>query len=282
MRATSDGGWSDEDGLNPTTAGHSQIDDITVTHLDGTDIENFEGAGPYEWNPEKAPFAGFFGKFFSRVTDLDPCRDAESPVMGFVDDGTPPSNPSYTGTGTGGTTSDNWSYGVPGGWVTNYNGGLSLGALSSRNEFWSPPIQFDLPGPADDGIDFAGLFYKVSVYEHLPLTSGNFWQWHVRGSTDGGVNWSPWANRSFVYFSGTPRWVAISCRLGRRTCSSVCCGGTTRRSSPSRARTQRLRRSWTTSVFRSIGSRARPSRAETSICSTMALPRVAPPVSRVR
>jgi hypothetical protein len=207
MRATSDGGWSDEDGLNPTTAGHSQIDDITVTHLDGTDIENFEGAGPYEWNPEKAPFAGFFGKFFSRVTDLDPCRDAESPVMGFVDDGTPPSNPSYTGTGTGGTTSDNWSYGVPGGWVTNYNGGLSLGALSSRNEFWSPPIQFDLPGPADDGIDFAGLFYKVSVYEHLPLTSGNFWQWHVRGSTDGGVNWSPWANRSFVYFSGTPRWV---------------------------------------------------------------------------
>ena len=208
IRANSDVAWSDEDGFNPTFAGHSQIDDITVTSSAGVDVENFESAGPiFKWNPVKGPYGGFFGKFFARVTDLDPCRDSATPVMGFVDDGTPPTNPTYVGPGTGGTTSLNWSYGVPGGWVVNYNGGVSLGVVSCRNEFWSPAIAFDLPGTADDGADFAGLQYQVSVYEHLPLTDGQFWQWHVRGSTDSGANWSPWASRNFVYFSGTPRWV---------------------------------------------------------------------------
>jgi hypothetical protein len=208
IRATSDVAWSDEDGLNPTFAGHSQIDDITVTSSAGVDFENFEGPGPiFKWNPVKGPYGGFFGKFFARVTDLDPCRDSATPVMAFVDDGTPPSNPTYVGPGTGGTTSLNWNYGVPGGWVVNYNGGVSLGVVSCRNEFWSPAIAFDLPGTDDDGPDFAGLQYQVSVYEHLPLTDGQFWQWHVRGSTDNGANWSPWASRNFVYFSGTPRWI---------------------------------------------------------------------------
>jgi len=208
FRATSDGAWSDEDGLAPTEAGHSQVDDITVTHSDGVDFENFEGAGPYLWVPEKAAFAGFFGKFFPLVTDLDPCRDSISPVMGFVDDGTPPSNPAYVGPGTGGTTSTNWSYGIPGGWVTNYNGGVSAGSVSAQNEFWSPPVEWDLASTTgDDDPEFSGFGYSISAYEHLPLTDGMFWQWDVRGTTDNGASWSTWSNRNLVYFSGTPRWV---------------------------------------------------------------------------
>jgi hypothetical protein len=212
MRFASDGAWSDEDGLWPTN-GAAQVDDISVTWGDGSSFEDFESPGPYEWRPNKAPFVGDFSKVFARITDLDPCRDNNSPVMGFVDDGSEVNNadsaaliPGYP-TSTGGTLSLNWSYGVPGGWVVNYNGGLTFGMRSLDNAVVSPPIAWDLPGPEDDGIDWAGAILRFDVYEHLNLIDGMFRNWSIRSSEDGGSTWSEWRDRNFVYYSATPRWL---------------------------------------------------------------------------
>lgn len=216
MTATSDGAWSDEDGLWSTDAGLAQVDDITVTYNDGAPkaaqvvFEDFEGAGPYAWVPEKAPFAGYFGKVFGAATDNDPCRENITPTFGFMDDGTGPFNASYSGTGTGGTTSINWSYGVAGGWVVNYNGGISLGTLDLDNEIYSPEIDWDLPGTEDDGAQVAGAFIRTSIWRHLPLGNGMFYQWSVRARDSVTGIWTAWANRNFVYYGGgTGDWLNI-------------------------------------------------------------------------
>jgi len=219
MLATSDGAWSDEDGLWATDGGHSQVDDITVTWDDGNkttivDFEDFEGTPPYLWQPQKAPFAGYFGKVLSLVTDLDPCVENVTPVYGFIDDGTPPSNPSYVGTGTGGTTSINWSYGAAGGWVVNYNGGVSLGLIDLANELLSPEIDWDLPGTDDDDPAVAGAVLRFDVWRHLPLLNGMYWGWSVRGRDGNTGVWGPWGDRSFVYYGANPRWVNFQGAVG--------------------------------------------------------------------
>lgn len=208
LRVTSDGGFSDEDGYWPTD-GAAQVDDITVTYADGgpqSSFEDFEGAGPYAWIPVKGPYAGDFAQVFPVATDLDPCVDNATPFWGFMDDGSGPFNPDYTGTGTGGETSAVWSYGVPGGWIVNYTGGVSGGWENLSNQIVSPPIAWDLPGPADDDPDLQGALLRFDVWNHTPLSNGIFWSWFVRSSIDNGSTWTDWRNRSFVYFSQLERW----------------------------------------------------------------------------
>jgi hypothetical protein len=205
MRVTSDVAWSDEDGLYPSN-GAAQVDNIAVTSHLGTATENFSGplAGQL-WKAQKSPYAGDFGKVFARAGDLDPCREDITPLLGFMDTNGIPNNPSYVVTGTeSGTTSLNWNYGVSGGWVVNYNGGISLGALQLDNEWWSPEIVWDLAGTADDGADIAGAFYRASVYRHLPLANGMFYQWQVRGRDANTGVWGSWGDRGFVYYSSVP------------------------------------------------------------------------------
>jgi hypothetical protein len=204
----SDGAWSDEDGLWPTNAGLAQVDDITVTYNDGATktaqnvFENFQGDPPYAWMPEKAEFVGEFSKTFFELSDNDPCTDNPTPLMTFIDDGTPPSNPDNNPpVSTGGETSGTWSYGVQGGWVVNYNGGLTFGNLALRNEVWSPPFVWDLPcTTADDDIFYAGSVVRFTVWRHLPLANGMFYLWHVRYSTDNQATWSAMVDRNFVYY----------------------------------------------------------------------------------
>jgi hypothetical protein len=212
LAATSDGAWSDEDGLNPSK-GLAQVDNIVVT-IDGAPsaVEDFD-VGPFQWNPQKSPFAGDFSDTFTGMTDIDPCRENNSGVIGFIDDGDGPYNPTYFGTGTGGTTSDNWTgtYGIAGGWVVNYNGGLSAGSLDLDNEWWSPAIAWDVDTgvvDASDDAEVAGAFIRFSIWRHLPLLNGLFYQWEVRGHATGG-NWSSWANRNFVYYGNDGDWINI-------------------------------------------------------------------------
>jgi hypothetical protein len=202
---SSDGAWSDEDGLWPTS-GAAQVDDITVTTLAGATFDDFE-SGFGNWTPDKAPFAGDFADTYARMTDLDPCNENTSPVVAFVDRGQTVNNadsasaiPGYP-TSTGGTTSANWSYGFPGGWVINYNGGLSFGEVSMSNEVWSREIDWDLPGTADDSAEISGAIVAFDVWQHLPLGNGMFYVWHVR-STQDGVAWTAWQDRNFVYYGG--------------------------------------------------------------------------------
>jgi hypothetical protein len=209
MRVTSDVAWSDEDGLHPSN-GAAQVDNITITTHSGAKVENFQGPlNAQLWKAEKSPYAGDFGKVFARAGDLDPCREDITPLLGFMDTGAVPNNPSYAGTGTGGTTSLTWNYGITGGWVVNYNGGISLGSLQLDNEWWSPEVVWDLPGTADDGVDVAGMFYRASVYRHLPLNNGMFYQWQVRGRDSGTLVWNSWGDRGFVYYSSVADWLNI-------------------------------------------------------------------------
>lgn len=206
LRVTSDGAWSDEDGLFPTK-GAAQVDNIRVDfngaivtqHGDGIATMEDLGGGVFDtegWTPFASDFAGDFTKIVPQLTDLDLCRSNESPQIGFMDDGTPPNNAPLSS--TGGTTSTNWSYGVEGGWVLNYNGGLSLGVTSLDNEWWSPEIEWDdVTTTGDDGL-VGGAFIRFDTWRHLPLLNGFFYTWHVRSND--GVDWTPWRDRNFVYY----------------------------------------------------------------------------------
>ena len=210
LRVSSDCCWSDEDGLYDSN-GAAQVDNISVSSSEGVDFEDFEGSAPFLWQPVKAPFAGLFAQIFARVADLDPCRENETPVLGFIDDGTPASNPGgvlWTGEPIPslGTTSPTWNYGVSGGWVVNYNGGLSAGSLQLSNDVWSPEFDWDQPGVDDDGSDVAGAFLRFDVYEHLPLLNGIFFTWHVRGQANGTGVWDDWRDRGFLYYGLSTEW----------------------------------------------------------------------------
>jgi hypothetical protein len=209
--ASSDGAWSDEDGLFPSSAGAAQADDITVTTSDGESFTEFE-LGFGDWRPDKSQFVGDFSAFYPSFDDLDPCRSNRTPVVAFVDRGQElcaedclPDSPSNTG----GSTSPNWYYALPGGWVVNYNGGLTFGAATLDNQIWSPEIAWDLPGTADDDPGTNGLILNFDVWEHLPLLNGLFFRWEVRSAqtASGDVYWAGWRSRSFVYYGSVPRWI---------------------------------------------------------------------------
>jgi hypothetical protein len=205
---TSDGAWSDEDGLWPTAAGAAQVDDITLVTSQGVFNEGFEGAGPYLFNPDKGAFAGDFADVYPRITDIDPCRDNTSPVIGMIDTGQIIRNgPGVNGdTSTGGSNSPGINYGVVGNYVTNYNGGLSFGEVNLTNEIWSPEIIWDLPGTGDDDIEISGAFIRWTGWTHLPLGNGFFYLWHVR-SAQPGSPFDTWTDRNFVYYGGgVPTW----------------------------------------------------------------------------
>ena len=209
VRVISDVAYSDEDGLYPSR-GAVQIDNIRVffngqpaTAVAGGDgLATFEDLGIEDdtegWAPVSAAYAGDFAKVLIQLRDIDPCRQNLSPMLAFIDDGTPPANaPNQT---TGGSTSPNWDYGVIGGYVVNYTGGISdLGDVPLTNEWWSPEILWDDPNSTeDDGLE-GGALVRFTVWQHLPLDNGMFWVWHVRSKSVGG-EWSPWRDRGFVYY----------------------------------------------------------------------------------
>lgn len=207
---TSDGAWSDEDGLWPTD-GAVQVDNVQVRfngslvlqHGDGTASFEPAGGGNFDtdgWEPVSSEFAGDFGKVFPQLKDIDPCRTDLTPQIGFIDNGQPANN--GNGQSTGGSTSSSWSYGLTGGWVVNYTGGLTFGAQGLANEFWSPEIAWDDPSTTGDNSISGGAFTRFDVWQHLPLLNGMFWVWHVRSFPDAEGNWTSWQDRNFVYYGG--------------------------------------------------------------------------------
>ncbi len=216
IRFQSDGAWSNQDGLWPTSGGAVQVDDITVSWNDGvgpqTAFEDFE-SGAFTvatgaWHPQKSVFAGDFAQILPRLNDIDPCQEDITPLLMFIDQNQVVGNassaaliPGYP-TQTGGATSINPSnsYG-PGGYVVNFNGGLSQGQVRLWNMAWSPEITWDLPTTADDGVDFAGARMRFDVWRDLQFIDGMFYFWQVRSSVDG-VAWKDWADFNTVYYGG--------------------------------------------------------------------------------
>jgi hypothetical protein len=206
IRVESDAWWSDEDG-HWDTDGAIQVDDIVVEWTDDgssqQNVETFESNGPHAWVAASSPFAGDFSKVFPRFQDIDPCAENTTPVMTFIDDGTPPRN-DILGRSTGGSLSPNWSYGVPGGWVVNYDGGLSYGSVGLRNGVISPPIAWDVPGECDDGEGFRWMGVEVDWWLHTPGSVLGIIGW--RWSTDGGASWSSVSTFN-LYPLGSGSWI---------------------------------------------------------------------------
>lgn len=208
LRVDSDGGWSDEDGLYDSAAGAVQLDDIVLTTSEGTSFEDFEGPGPYLFVPQRAWFAGDFAELYSGFQDIDPCRANQTPMAGFIDYGQQVRNgPGVNGlTSTGGSTSPGITYGIPGNWVTNYTGGLTLGAVSIHNGITSPEIWWDLPGPEDDDPAIAGLEVRFDVWQDLPLLNGIAFGFEIRGAGPGEPFVNDWAWNRGWYLSSAPTW----------------------------------------------------------------------------
>ncbi len=195
IRFTSDGAWSDEDGLWPTNRGASQVDDITVT-VNGNLVnsENFESGTPGAWVQILDTGVGDFAELYTNLGDLDPCRTNWTPQVAFIDDG-------IVVPGTGGTVCITWCYG-PSGYIVNNTGGLEGPDFYINNLIKSPALTW--PANAD------AAYVVFEVYRHEELGANNVWpgmfyQWHVR-STDTGdpadLEIAPWRNRNFVQYGG--------------------------------------------------------------------------------
>ena len=197
FEAQSDGAWSDEDCMWPTS-GHTQIDNISVSGSNGlpATLDDFEsGMAASNWQLEFPQSVGDFAKIWPHLTELDPCRENRSCQVAFIDDG-------VVVPCTGGTLGTNWTYG-PGSYTHNLTGGCAGPTEHARNEIWSPAVEYADGAGNPLHATHEGAFLEFDVYEHLPINNGMFWVWHVSASDDGGLTWSPWQDRNFVYYGFT-------------------------------------------------------------------------------
>ncbi|UCH85235.1 MAG: hypothetical protein JSW50_05975, partial [Candidatus Latescibacterota bacterium] len=197
-RFTSDGAWSDEDGLWPTAEGAVKLDDITVVCQNGPsyfhDFES-EACGDTQtldgfWRGETAPAFGDYARLVhgSSVVQEDPCFIVRSCIWVFFDDPL----------------------------ITNYAcGGWPLqGAMPYRdwdeelfmdNEIWSPWIP-----NAGSGTEYILSFL---TYRDLPLDNLQFYTWYVRAKGLEGCP-SAWDNPNFVYYGGQKDWLRTHFQAG--------------------------------------------------------------------
>jgi hypothetical protein len=192
FNATSDGGWSDSDCYWPT-AGHSQIDNISVSGDNGVaaDYEDFEsGLAGSDWKIAFPTGVGDFSKVWPSLGSLDPCTINTSPQFAFIDDGEVELCGGAGGLGTLGAAGH--QYGVLDGWAVNLLGGCAGETEHLNNEIWSP----ELAWPTGD---YVGAEYSFAAYPDLPLGNGLFYVWHVN-SKDITDNWTGWQDRNFVYY----------------------------------------------------------------------------------
>ena len=208
FRFTSDGAWSDEDGLWQTD-GAIIVDDITInTWVDGipaeSNTEDFEPAPAGSntagiWTGRKAPAFGDYASLYPGVAvwQEDPCFNNMSFFWGFFDD---PMVTDYychrpnplPGQGAMPYATADWVY--------------------MHNEIWSP--LFDNTGSGDD--------YRLSflVYRDLGLDRMQFYIWHVRSWKDpdgaGPLPSCPgvWKDFNFVYYGWQMDWHRSSFQIG--------------------------------------------------------------------
>jgi len=194
IRVTSDGAWSDEDGLWETD-GACQVDDIIVS-VDGVvvDSEDFEDQVSDNWLPDLLPGVGDYAALYLNLQDLDPCRSNFSSQVAFVDDG-------VVVPGTGGSPGQTWRYG-PGGYIVNNTGGQAGPDYYINNAIFSPPLEWP------DGAEACYIQYEIFRHEELgsyAVWPGIFYQWHVYSVSTGDPDdlyRATGQNRNFVQYGG--------------------------------------------------------------------------------
>jgi len=194
IRFTSDGAWSDEDGLWATN-GACQVDDIQVT-VNGVLVEDedFEDGLAQNWPSVIAPSVGDYAQLYINLQDEDPCRTNLSSQVAFIDDG-------IVVPGTGGSDGQTWRYG-PGGYIVNNTGGPAGPDNYINNLIKSPVLEW----PA--GAEACYVEWETFRHEELgdfAVWPGMFYQWHVRSVNTGDpadLEDAVWVNRNFVQYGG--------------------------------------------------------------------------------
>lgn len=199
---TSDGAWSDQDGLWPTD-GAVIIDSLTLSDESGVlSFQNFEAEpdGAHQtndghWQASGMLEYGDFSGLFPGITLVqeDECTFNSSAVWGFFK-----SSPDDYGCGghpdqaavpfsTEGETASQWD------------------DLYIDNEIWSPLIdwthdRYGTPVPATVNV----AYLEFDVYKDLPLENLVFYNWRVRGVVGGCAQ--KWQDNNYVYYGGEKAW----------------------------------------------------------------------------
>jgi len=182
FRFTSDGAWSDEDGLRDSD-GAFIVDSITVSDDDGPiDFEDFEASsvGATEagiWSAYAGDAFGSYALLANNLLDSDPCNDNNGTLVAFFDVSGPYPEP-----------------GLPATPFCKGPGGIS--APCQDEEIVSPPIDLtrystscddnqdaDIPPSALPGL--GGVELRFSAYYDLPLENLVFATWRFRSIENG-------------------------------------------------------------------------------------------------
>jgi hypothetical protein len=200
FRFTSDGAWSDEDGLY-NSDGACIVDSIRVSDSGGySNFENFEsapiGAGRSGlWEAKPGPAFGLHSglMYALSIGDRDPCNsNFSTQIVFFI--GAPHPSSSYPGLydtpfceGPGGIEDPCQDEAVVSPIIdlTKYSTGC--------NSFQDGTI------PEGDLPSLGGLRLKYTVYVDNPLNNLVFWNWHIRGFSPSGCPW-PWEGEDVIYY----------------------------------------------------------------------------------
>lgn len=201
---TSDGAWSDQDGLQ-NTDGAFVVDSITIADITGTlDFEDFESASVGDksangnanaiaWNGDvESPF-GMFSGIENNLQDKDPCGDNfAGQVVFFV--GSPYPSSSY-----------------PGLFDTPFCLGAGGVEAPCQNELIISPIldmtmystncdeNQDAAIPPADLATMGGALLRFTCYRDIPLANLIFYVWHVRNIDEFDCP-GQWQDRNYVYY----------------------------------------------------------------------------------
>jgi len=211
FRFTSDGAWSDQDGLWPTDGGvildNIQLDVWNGSVPTASDFEDFESWFPGVnnmagsiWTGKEAPSFGDYAALYPGVTvhQEDPCVFLPSLLIGFFDD---PIRVSYL---------CHEPDPLPNQGVIPFG---PINDLYMDNEVWSPVF-------ANTGV---GDQYRLHfwVYRDLPLTNLVFYNWAIRAwndpDGDGPLPLCPGAWQRFGgtgYFGGQRDWLRTTFEVG--------------------------------------------------------------------
>ena len=206
---TSDGAWSDQDGLW-NTDGAAIIDEITVSDASGLlDYENWEDepldatvSGSRFWFAATAEAQNSYAGLACSLIDRAPCGENTGTQIVFFDGSTIPS-PDY-----------------PGLFVTPFceNGGGTEAPCQNEHVI-SPVIAIDrYSSGRDENQDLAippeaipnlgGTVLRFCVMRDLPLNNLVFYQWHIREIIDGCP--SDWKTRDFIYYGSDGDYAQFS------------------------------------------------------------------------
>jgi len=196
---TSDGSWSDQDGLW-NTDGACIVDNITVSdEASYHDFQDFESAsvGAHRagiWIADKGVAYGKCSGLKSNLADRDPCGDNYGTQIVFFLSSGPRPAPGYPGLyetpfckGSGGTE-------APCQHEVVYSPVIDLTKYSTAcNRFQNGTI------PPGDLPQLGGTLLRFTVYPDLPLPNLVFYEWYVRNIDETGCP-GQWKTDNTIYY----------------------------------------------------------------------------------